>query len=164
MCSVMYLAWFTPSLHHIRVLEYWPLDQPDVGAVFLAGEEVSFMEIIPKSIYKVHSNEVIFECASEPWRPRCGEGYLCLFVPTHLPAWPTWATPGVCRKLNGSKIRISSHSNFPVHVLSAAMNPSWVHTVSQELGRMVASLPLGLCGPKSVPLEPKVCAGVAKVN
>lgn len=36
--------------------------------------------------------------------------------------------------------------------------------MSQEVGRMIDSSPLGLCGPKSVPLEPKVCAGFAKVN
>lgn len=165
MCSVIYLAWFTPSLHHIRVLESWPVDQPDAGAVFLAGEEVSLMEIHQRAFTKFTQMRSSLKVPQSPGDLDAGEGYLCLLVPTHLPAWPTWATPGsVCRKLNGSRIRISSHSNFPVQILLVAMNPSGVHTVSQELGRMIDFPPLGLCGPKSVPLEPKVCAGVAKVN
>lgn len=36
-----FLAWFTPSLYYVRVLESWGLDQPDLGVFLAEGEEVS---------------------------------------------------------------------------------------------------------------------------
>lgn len=53
------LAWFTPFLYHIHVWGSWGLDRPDSGA-----EQVSLMEVTPKSGYRVHSDKVIFESAS----------------------------------------------------------------------------------------------------
>ena len=114
-----------------------------------------------KSSYKVHSDEVIFENGSESWRP-------WLFVPFRaqsLASLTCWATPGsACRKLKAPGLESPRTARLSLLGFLQQQRTFEPHAVSQELGRMIDSLPRGVCGPKSVPLEPKLCAGVAKIN